>query len=190
MTGFWDSELGDISGKPEDAYTRTFAIVPDGTMALAKIVKCEVINKNDFHYINIQWELAAGDFKGQHIFQRIKCFDNNPKVRHKALNMLKLIYTMFHVKPSHAGAPENKDLAVFAGKHAGLKIQEWSMPKQDGSMGHGNFVSEVWDSKDFVSVTGKHKDFAPIAPKHYGVKSALTRNSAVGMHELNDDIPF
>ena len=34
---FWDSELGPITGSTDDAFVKSFSVIPDGTMALASI---------------------------------------------------------------------------------------------------------------------------------------------------------
>lgn len=190
---FWHSDLGEISGTPEESFTRTFDIIPDSTMAIAQI---ESVLNDDFagsqlKTIKIDWVITSGDFTGQHVFQKIKCYDEDPKVRHKALNTLKLIYNMYNLKPTHANAPTDQDLAVFVKKSAGIKIQEWSMTRADGTTGHGNFVSEIHPASGFTCVTGKRKDFAPVPPKHHNLESALTRNHrANNIAELDDDIPF
>ena len=63
---FWNSELGALSGKAEDAFTRVFSVIPDGTMAIAKIKSFH--HKDDI--FEIDWELTAGDYKGQHVFPK------------------------------------------------------------------------------------------------------------------------
>lgn len=183
---FWQSELGEISGKAEDAFTRMFKIIPDGTMALARIEKFSLVNANDKQFYNINWVLTGGDYKGANVFQKIHAFDSDPKKRHKALNMLKYIYDMFHVKPSSANAPQDADLMVFKGKFAGIKIQEWSNIAPDGRLMEGNFVSEVHEAQGFKCETGVKLDAQPMQS---GVDSAFSRNPK-GSQPVEDDIPF
>ena len=195
--GFWSSELGELSGKAEDAFTRIFKTIPDNTMAVAKIERFSNVEKgsNQYYekgsnqYYEIDWLLSDGEFRGQHVFQKIHAFDPEPKKRHRALNMMKLLFTMFHVKPKSDGAPTDDDLRVFSGKYAGIKIQEWSMEKKDGSgIMEGNHVSEVHPAQGFKCETGVKLEV--VHNIQHGVDSALTRNPRGAMDVLDGDIPF
>ncbi len=177
---FWNSELGALSGKAEDAFTRVFSVIPDGTMAIAKIKSFH--HKDDV--FEIDWELTAGDFKGQHVFQKIRAFDKDPKKRHKALNMLKYLFSLYQLALSHGNEPTDDDLKVFVGKHAGIKIQEWSMPKNDGGIMEGNFVSEVHAAANFQCVTGIKAEVV-----HNHLETAFSRN-AQPKDVIEDDLPF
>jgi hypothetical protein len=156
---FWDSELGDVTGKSEDAFAKQFAKIPDGTKALAKIESFtnQVYKDSGFKYLNIEWVLQDGDFRGQKVQQKLKVyggdkFDKDPmKTRHRALNMLKLLYQLFNIKPKHTNPPTDQDLAMFAGKIAGIKIRE-TEPNDDGKQ--YNWVAEVHASQGFKSETG------------------------------------
>jgi hypothetical protein len=184
MQGFWDN----LSGKPEDAFTKTFAdVLPNNTLALAQVASCKLKLFNDTDFINLEWELIEGDFKGQHLFQKLNIYDKDVDKATKARNMLMYLVQLFHVKHDPNNAPNDNFLAQFNGKVAGIKIQEWSMQKNDGTLGHGNFISEVHASTGFVSETGKYRDFKH---KSVGVDSALTRHSRQEKNELDDDIPF
>jgi hypothetical protein len=181
---FWQSELGELSGKAEDAFTRVFSVIPDNTKALAKI---EHFTIRDNTY-TIDWQLTDGEFKGQHVFQKLKVLDMEPKKRHKALNMLKYLYDLFAIKPKHTNAPTEDDLRIFVGKHAGIKIQEWSMPKTDGpGIIEGNFVSEVHPAAGFVCEKGVKAEVV-----HQSTQTAFDRNprGGNGLDNLDDDIPF
>lgn len=181
MTGFWSSEHGELSGKAEDAFTRIFSVIPDGTCAIAKIEKFTL---KDEQYA-VDWLLTAGDFKGQHVFQKIKAFDKDSKKRHRALNMLKYLYSLYQIQPKHNNAPDDDDLRVFVGKFAGIKIQEWSMPKNDGpGFIEGNYVSEIYPAANFQCMTGVKAEVV-----HSGVDSALTRNSRK-QDVIEEDLPF
>jgi len=156
---FWDSELGDVTGKPEDAYAKSYIQIPDGTLALAKIASFTNQEYKDtgFKYLNLEWVLQDGDFKGQKVQQKIKVYggdhyDKDPaKTRHRALNMLKLLYQLFNIKPKHTNPPTDQDLASFAGKIAGIKIRE-TEPNDKGKQ--YNWVAEVHPSQGFKSETG------------------------------------
>jgi len=155
---FWESELGDVTGKAEDAFAKQYTQIPDGTKALAKIESFtnQVYKDSGFKYLNIEWTLMDGDFKGQKVQQKLKVyggdkFDKDPaKTRHRALNMLKLLYGLFNVKATNAN-PTDQDLASFLGKIAGLKIRE-TEPNENGRS--YNWVAEVHPSQGFKAETG------------------------------------
>lgn len=156
---FWKSEIGEVTGKAEDAFAKNFKQIPDGTTALAKIegFANEVHKESGFKYLQISWKLTDGDFKGQKVQQKLKVyggdkFDKDPmKTRHRALNMLKLIYELFNVKPKHTNPPSDQDLAIFVGKIAGIKIRE-TEPNDNGKQ--YNWVAEVHPAQGFKCETG------------------------------------
>lgn len=183
MSDFWVSELGVLSGSAEDAFSKTFKQVPDNTMALAKIVSFKNENFDGQRYLKVDWLLTAGDFKGQHVFQKLHVFDTDPKKRHRSLNMFMLMYKLFGLSPESKEAPVDSDLAIFESKFAGIKIQE-TAPNDKGRQ--YNWVSEVWPAQGFECVTGE----SPVVHKTHGVDSALTRNSRNGSLDIDLDLPF
>lgn len=189
---FWKSEIGEVTGSAEDAFAKTFKQIPDGTMALAGINNFINVEHNGSKYLNIEWLLTDGEFKGQKVSQKIKAFDSDPKVRHRALNMLKLIYILFNVKPQSNNPPTDKELQVFHKKIAGIKIRE-TEPNEEGKQ--YNWVSEVHPSQGFVCETGI-KLVVTHTPKTNSSNgdffdSALSRNpKAVANGAIDDDIPF
>ena len=193
---FWVSEIGEVTGKESDAFAQSFKIIPGGTMALAKILHMINVNFQGYQYINIDWLLTLGDFKGQKVSQKLKVFDSDPKVRHRSLNMLRLLYQRFSLSPSHADAPSDKDLSVFLNKIAGIKIRE-TEPNDEGKQ--YNWVSEVHDSSNFICETGtkivvnKKQAFGSGHVSSH-VESAFSRyedhQKNQEKEDLNDDIPF
>lgn len=159
MSDFWSSDLGEVTGKSEDAFAKQFTQIPDGTKAIAKIESFtnQEYKDSGFKYLNIEWVLQDGDFRGQKVQQKLKVYggdgsDKDPmKTRHRALNMLKLLYQLFSMKPKHVNPPTDQDLALFVGKIAGIKIRETEMNS------HGkqyNWIAEVHASQGFKSETG------------------------------------
>lgn len=178
---FWQSELGALSGKAEDAFTRIFSIIPNNTTAIAKIesFKCQ----DGLYQIN--WTITDGEFKGQHVFQKIRANDQDANKRHKALNMMMYLYGLYKLKPTHNEAPTEEDLKVFVGKFGGIKIQEWSMPRNDApGMIEGNFVSEVHPAANFKCETGIKNEVV-----HNPMESAFSRNTGI-QNPVVDDLPF
>lgn len=198
---FWESELGNVTGKAEDAFAKSFKQIPDGTKALAKIQTFtnQVHSASGFKYLNIEWSLMDGDFKGQKVQQKLKVYggdqyDKDPvRTRHRALNMLKLIYQLFDVKPAHPGEPSDKDLSIFIGKIAGIKIME-TAPNEKGKQ--YNWVSEIHTSQGFKSETGKGLSIiAKSSMDNYLPDINLSNEITRGYQNINkdiidDDLPF
>jgi hypothetical protein len=196
---FWDSELGDVTGKAEDAFAKQFTQIPDGTKALAKIESFtnQEYKDSGFKYLNIEWVLQDGDFRGQKVQQKLKVyggdkFDKDPaKTRHRALNMLKLLYELFKIKPKHSNPPTDQDLASFSGKIAGIKIRE-TEPNDKGKQ--YNWVAEVHDSKGFKSETGvglpvlAHTAVSSYSSNHVPSDSPFNSSSPPAFDE--NDVPF
>ena len=200
MSDFWSSELGEITGNASDAFAKSFTQIPDGTMALARIESFINSEYNGNKYLIINWLLTDGDFKGSKVEQKIKVFGDpmskdSAKARHRALNMLKLIYQLYNVKPRHSGDPTDSDLSIFNGKSAGIKIRE-TEPNEQGRQ--YNWVSEIHDSKGFKSETGisfvvTHTNNSIRSQENFNgeLNSALNRQSkSTGDTNLDDDIPF
>lgn len=198
MSDFWTSELGEITGSANDAFAKSFTQIPDGTMALACIESFVNDEYQGMKFLTVNWVLTDGDFRGAKVAQKLKVIDADPrdkdpaKTRHRGLNMMKLMYQLFNMKLKHANAPTDADLAVFAGKEAGIKIRE-TEPNKDGRQ--YNWVAEIHDKKGFkcetgisVVVTHTNKSY-----QQEPVDSAFSRNSnapAVDDLDMTDDIPF
>lgn len=197
---FWESELGEVTGTPEDAFAKSFKQIPDGTMALAKIESFVHDEYQGVKSLVVNWVLTDGDFKGSKVTQKLKVIDSDPrdkdpaKTRHRGLNMMKLMYQLFNLKPKHANMPTNQDLAVFSGKIAGIKIRE-TEPNEEGKQ--YNWVSEVHDPKGFKCETGinvvvTHKPKQTMNFDQGPLDSAFSRSGQyTGDPGPNvDDIPF
>lgn len=196
---FWESDLGEVTGKTEDAFAKQFTQIPDGTKALAKVESFtnQAHKETGFKYLNIEWVLTDGDFKGQKVTQKIKVYggdqyDKDPaKTRHRALNMLKLLYQLFNLKPKHTNPPTDQDLASFSGKTAGIRIRE-TEPNDNGRQ--YNWVAEVHPSQGFKSETGT--GLAVVARStvsNYSAQSnagtSFGNNAAPPAYDEND-VPF
>ncbi len=196
MSGFWESEVGVVTGSAADAFAKSFTQIPDGTMALARIESFVNGEYDGNKFLIITWILTDGDFKGSKVDQKLKVFGDpmakDPaKARHRALNMLKLIYQLYKIKPKHLGDPTDQDLAVFIGKSAGIKIRE-TEPNDQGRQ--YNWVAEIHDPNGFKSETGisvvvTHTN---VQHNHAPVDSAFSRNNtfAADHGPLEVDIPF
>lgn len=185
---FWKSDIGKLSGAPEDSFSASFqGLIPNNTMACAKID--DMCNKeyDGEGYIQINWKLVEGEYKDRVIFQKIRVFSNDAKKRHRALNMLLLIYHLFEVTPVDDSAPTDAFLKFFIGKFCGIKVQE-TEPNPDGKQ--YNYVSEVHSAVGFESKSGEKLVVAERILCSSTVESAFSRNSALVHDDLNDTIPF
>lgn len=195
MTDFWSSTLGEITGSASDAFAKSFTQIPDGTMALARIESFINDEYQGVKSLIVNWVLTDGDFRGAKVAQKLKVIDPDPrdkdpeKTRHRGLNMMKLMYQLFNLKPKHANTPTDADLSVFNGKIAGIKIRE-TEPNENGRQ--YNWVAEVHDPKGFVCETGvsvvvTHTNIQSVREP---IDSAFSRNNSVHNTQLDDDIPF
>lgn len=197
MMSFWESELGEITGSADDAFAMQITHIPDNTMALARIDAFTNKMIEEFQFLQIDWVLTDGDFKGQKVQQKLKVygggkFDRDPaKTKHRALNMFKLLYQLFNLKPKHPNPPTDQDLAVFVGKIAGIKIRE-TEPNEQGKQ--YNWVSEVHSSQGFKCETGVSLPktvIEPIVANEYSPpQSALSRHQHAQAALVEDDLPF
>jgi hypothetical protein len=182
MEQFWISPLGELTGKPEDAYTRQFKQIPDDTLALAQIAAFTNEEHEGKKHLKIDWVLTDGDFTGQHVFQKLHVFDDEPKKRHRSLNLLMLMYKTYNLSPKSKDAPSNADLMVFKGKEYGIKIQ-LTEPNDKGKQ--YTWVSEIHPVAGFKCETGNVQSVV------HHVDTALSRNADSRLTEvLEDDIPF
>lgn len=189
MSGFWESSLGEVTGSAADSFAKSFTHIPDGTMALARIEAFANAEYQGNKYISIDWILTDGDFKGAKVNQKLKVYGDpmakdSDKARHRALNMLKLIYQLYSVKPKHADEPTDSDLAIFVGKTAGIRIRE-TEPNENGKQ--YNWVAEIHDAKGFKCETGVSITVTHTVNHQGPLESAFSRNSAVS---TVDDVPF
>lgn len=191
---FWESEVGEVTGRPEDAFAKSFTQIPDGTMAVAKIESFVNAEYNGNKYLSVQWVLTDGDFKGAKVEQKLKVWgtlgEKDPaKTRHRALNMLKLIYQLYNIKPKHTNDPTDQDLAIFVGKTAGIKIRE-TEPNDQGRQ--YNWVAEIHEAKGFkcetgISIVVTHTN---VIPGKEPIDSAFSRQAQASNTSTEDDIPF
>jgi len=183
MNSFWETALGFADGKEDNAFTKDFGIIPDGTKAFARIEDFSITDKpaNDYkeaqRFYEIKWGITQGDFVGRNVFQKIKCFDADEKIRFKALNMLRLILNLANVAPS-AGAPDTAFLKQLVGRVMGIKIKEWSWVKDDGGMLEGNFISEVHLSSGFEPMVGKKMEVVQVVQAAKAAPAMLSEDTA------------
>ena len=185
QTNFWQSRTGDpLTGAPDAAFTGSFKIIPDGTIATAAIKSFTLNEYNNEEYYQITWRLLSTPYKGSEVRQKIKAFDVKPNIAQRALNMLMLIGKLCGYSPVHQNKPTTADLAVMVGKMCSIKIQEWS---SEGK--HGNHVSEVHPVGSIADEIGISLPVTTHTPDMMP-PSALERNKRLPITGLDDEIPF
>ena len=205
QTDFWSSGTGKtLTGNAQDAFLADFGLLPNNTIAQAMIKSFKYVDKEGYQgaqdrFFLIQYKLIDGDFKGREVSQKIKCFDGKPESIDRNLNLLKLIMILCDFKPSHNGKPTDDELAEMNGKVISIKIREWHIGKDDGTIVPGNSVAENYEAGTVETETGlmltdeqiHRMAFKTTKPKPYEPEpSALSRNKKVDYSDLSDDIPF
>lgn len=192
---FWKSPINgkEITGSERDSFTADFRIIPDETKVLANFKDAVIStytqkNGKESDCYNITWKLTNGEFKNREVNQKIKAFDDDPKVQDRALNMLKRLFVLCALKPAHAGIPTESDFNVFKLKPFGVKIKQWSS-ERDGKIYEGNYVSEIHSPINFVCEEGKMQE--PARTIDSSPSSAYKNKSSDLDVELGlEDIPF
>lgn len=187
---FWTLTDGSIpKGDEASSHVGSFVTIPDGTTAIGMIKEFVLDkDKNGTPLYKVTYKLMEGDFKGREVIQKVKCFDVKTTIVDRSINMMKRLYDLCKLSPTHNDAPQDKDLLAFKGKLLGIKIAEWNMVNNDGVMSEGNYISEVHDAKGFESTTGIKME--TISTPTSSVESAFSRNPKVQNDSLTDDIPY
>lgn len=181
MKTFWKLSNGqDPIGDENSSHAGSFKIIPEGTMAIAAIKDFLIDDSRQNEFYKIVYKITSGEYKNREVIQKIKCFDEKPSVSDRAINMLKRIHDLCGIKPLHDGPPSNEDVARFRGRALGIKISEWSMVREDGTIAEGNYVSEIHPIEGFVEMSGERLNQKP------KIESAFSRNPAPSFDD--DDI--
>lgn len=190
---FWLSGLGVMpTGLPQDSFVSDFSIIPEGTQASSVIKQFCLIEKHNQYtgntdkFYQVTFKLSDGDYKNREVTLKIKCFSGKPEQIQRNLSLLKLLLGLCEFQPTHADAPTDQDLMITIGKSVCVKIGEYSLNRDDGTVMEGNFVREVHKLNSIKTETGVKK--VAQQPTGSGLESALNRNS--GIAKENDDLPF
>lgn len=112
-------------------------------------------------------------------------FDDKTSIADRGKNLLKRFYDLCNHATTHDGAPTTQDLYPMIGKVLGIKISEFMVKKDDGSISNGNYVSEIHKAdKDFETLTGVKLE-VPSA-----VETAFSRNEKAALPNDLSEIPF
>lgn len=194
MTDFWALGTGKpITGEAQDAFLKSFPLIPENTIAQAKIFSFKLIEKeNQYEHRNdkfyeIIFKLIDGDFKNNEVALKIKPFEGKPESIDRHLNMMKLIMKLCNFKPTHSNIFVDADLLPMINKLVSVKIVQWDSVTKEGKLIEGNRVSEVYAPGSVATETGVLHVVAQ--PVTHAVDSALQRNNQA-MDVPDDSIPF
>lgn len=175
---FWQSQSGTkIDGSAENSHVGTFKVIPDNTTAAVSIKDIVLKEYQGEEFYLVTYKIIDGEFKGNEVRHKIKCFASDSKKRDREVNMLMRLFKLCGKKaPEYQ--PVAEDLAPLKGCTLGVKIQEWF---QDGK--EGNWISEIHSLEgEFVSESGRKVEHRE------DLSSALTRNA--DKVSLDTDVPF
>lgn len=192
---FWKSGTGDeVTGDEKSSFAGDFSVIPEGTMAIVNIKDIDIVedelarSEESKKMIVVKGNIVSDDFKNRETILKIKCFHGKPESIQRNLNMLKRLMDLCGFKPKHGNSPSQEELRTMCGKLIGQKIGEWSLLKEYGNLIEGNFVREIWPTKDFKCEIGVKS--APSTKKSSSsVDSAFSRSGSPGTF-VDDDIPF
>lgn len=188
MSFYTLSDGSKPTGNAEDSNTSASMVIANNTMAKAKITKFENVElPSGMRFLEVKWQLQDTSFKGLHVSQKVKIFDENPNARDRAINMLVRLFKLANITPSHDGAPTDQDLAAFKGRIMGIKIQQWFFKGKEG-----NWVSELHDANGFKSQDGQLIAAPPNKQISFEEAEKAYGNviNTEPKEEFDDDIPF
>lgn len=137
-------------------------------------------------YIELRWNILAGEYKGRKVFQKIRHSDADAKKADKAKMMLMAIDANCGGKLVKLNrAPTDQDLMVcLTGKPMGIKVQVWSMKnEQTGETSTGNWVSAVSGSGASRPAPAAQKQNTP-------AQDVAETEAALGGEQPEDDMGF
>lgn len=163
--------------------------IPANTELKAAIDEAENKTNNNTgeSYIELRWNVLAGEYKGRKIFQKIRYAEKDPKKADKAKMMLMAIDANCGGKLVRLNrAPTDQDLMTcLAGRPMAIKVQIWEMKKE----GSEETMSGNWVS----AVSGSGAPKAPVKPavKTPAEEVAETEQAfAAETPEDDDDLGF
>lgn len=184
MSIFTLSDGSKATGNADAAFAQQIFQIPNNTMALAMLEKCE---KKSFTYdgeqvvfYNVDWKIMNAPFKGFSVRQKIDIYAEKPTKADRAKEMFMLLFRLCNVNPTPTG-PTDNELFQLQRKVCGLKIQEWDLNGKTG-----NWVSELHDSKGFIEEIGTKMTPKSAPPKMNPTQDFDELNSPM----IDDDIPF
>lgn len=137
-----EAEMGGGNMEPIPSNTELKAIITE-----ASYDENESLGK----FIKLRWDVIDGEYKKRVIFQKVKVFATDAKVRDKAMRMLAAIAMNAGGKLLEIDQPTDGDLQInLSNKPMIIRVQQWLMKAEetnDGVERSGNWVSAVSSGK-------------------------------------------
>ena len=154
---FWDMNDGSTveAGTSYEVEGGDLKPIPANTGCIAAIEEAKWDEYEGDRYISLKWRvMRPSEYEKRVIYHKVKVFgmsgDKDPKATaDKAKRMLAAIDSnaggkLMKVK----GEPSDTDLmSALVGKMMAVKLQVWSIKKDDGTVKEGNWVSAVAPAK-------------------------------------------
>lgn len=176
---FWQLTDGSApSGSDRASFASNFGHVPEGTQANAVITNFVPSVFEGENRYQATWRLLDGDFANVMVKQTINPFSPDENKANRSKNMLVRLYNLCDLKPIHANAPTEQDLAAFIGKKCSIKVGNGIIKGKEAT-----WVREV-HAMDKLEVKTGHTPVTTGFPD-----SALSRSSRV-VDDVSGDIPF
>lgn len=191
MSFYTLSDGSKPTGSAEDSNTVSSLTIPNNTMAKAKITKFENVElPSGVRFLEIKWQLNDTKYKGIHVSQKVKIFEEHPAARDRAINMLVRLFKLANLQPSSDGPPSDQELAAFKGRLMGIRIQQWFYKGKEG-----NWVSEVHPADTFTSKEGQMMEAPPAQKQQMSFEEAEKAygkvvNEEQAPNDFDDEIPF
>jgi hypothetical protein len=184
MASFWNVEGEDVreSEVKENSFDNT--PVPVGWYA-GILDKAEIKESDYGKSIKLQADLKVGkDMKK--CFLSLKCWEDDPKKRKRAIQMYSLLFKSLGKSPPDA-EPDDEILSQLLGKKLGFKIEVYDMTGDDGKQLTGNWLSFVDTAAVAIEKGKENKGFVATevkkeAPKHQQKPAAFD--------DFDEDIKF
>ena len=134
-----EAQQGNFDANPD------IAPIPSNTILTSMIVEASFETTDEAEtYISIHWEVVDGEYKGRHIFQKLRTSSLESKKRDKAIAMLVAINANAQGRLLEIPSPTDSDLmANLCNKVMKIMVKVWSMENPDGTKSEGNWVSKV-----------------------------------------------
>ncbi len=179
MSMFTLSTGEKATGSADAAFAPQVFQIPNNTMALAMVDKCEkksfMYDGNAVVFYQVEWKLMNAPFRGFSVRQKIDIFAEKSAKADRAKEMFMLLFKLCNINPTPTG-PTDNELFQLQRKVCGLKIQEWDLNGKSG-----NWVSELHPANGFIEEVG-----VKMAPK----PAQQSSFSEVNPPFMDDDISF
>ena len=183
MASFWNVDGEDVRESEVKESNFDNAPVPAGWYA-GILDKAEIKDGDFGKSIKLQADLKVGkDMKK--CFLSLKCWDDDPKKRKRAIQMYSLLFKSIGKSPPDA-EPDDEILSQLLGKKLGFKIEVYDMKTDDGKPLTGNWLSFVDTAAVAIEKGKENKGFVAPEAKKEATKPAAKFDD----FDDNEDIRF